>query len=375
MAARGRSSRARAACCLLLVLLQLSARLRPAGAGAAAPQRRRSFPWEVSRDEKLPWEGLHNDLDALLKVQARDNAVSVLVFNEGFALVTLNCLVSMIAFANLENIIVTAAGAGSLGRCTELRLPCYDSAHLIAAYGSKAAEGDATRNSPEWFQLVWVKTLIAHAIIKRDYNVLFTDADTVYLKDATSAYASILRRYDADGSFMFEEANQTREDGTPYLNRYLNSGNFFLMSNPRTKKMMAMWAIGYKFQSNSNGNQLWLNKLEALGYRLCHSREQCGRHRAAGWAAIKPHPNQYEGLGQMCTPHKLPGGVCGDRRLYVHAVCRAGHHLKKQAFEKLGLWFVHPDAAAPGGVRVELPPGLPLPCSGATWELGYPGTR
>lgn len=47
---------------------------------------------------------------------------------------------------------------------------------------------------------------------------------------------------------MFEEANQTREDGSPYLNRYLNSGNFFMLSNERTRKMMDMWTLGYKFQ-------------------------------------------------------------------------------------------------------------------------------
>jgi hypothetical protein len=32
----------------------------------------------------------------------------------------------------------------------------------------------------------------------------------VFLKPALPAYASILRRFDADGTFMFEEANQAR---------------------------------------------------------------------------------------------------------------------------------------------------------------------
>jgi len=125
--------------------------------------------------------------------------VSVLVFNEGFLAVTLNCLVSMIKFARLDNIIVTAAGASSLERCQQLRLPCYDAAHLIKSYGSQAAEADTKRNSPEWFQLVWIKTLVAHAIIKRDCDVLFADADTVFLKDANKAYTEFLDRYNAGG--------------------------------------------------------------------------------------------------------------------------------------------------------------------------------
>lgn len=102
--------------------------------------------------------------------------MSVLVFNEGFYAVTLNCLYSMIKFGRLNNIVVTAAGAGSLSRCRELKLPCYDAAHLIRDYGSQAAESDTERNSPEWFQLVWIKTLIAHSIIQKDYDVLFAGA-------------------------------------------------------------------------------------------------------------------------------------------------------------------------------------------------------
>jgi hypothetical protein len=183
-----------------------------------------ALPWELGpRVGPLPWEGLEDDLDGLLRVQARgerglvspragegrswgwrrrrrraagvhlpgtptpqhpspppsqarDGAVSLVVFNEGFYAVTLNCLVSMIRFGRLRNLVVTAAGRGSLMRCKRLRLPCYDGAHLLKEHGSRAAEGDAARNSPEWFQLVWTKTLIAHAAITRGYNVLFAGA-------------------------------------------------------------------------------------------------------------------------------------------------------------------------------------------------------
>lgn len=331
------------------------------------------LPWTVTDPAPLPWEGLQDDLDGLLKVQAIDNTVSILVFNEGFYAVTLNCLVSMIKFGRLQNIIITAAGKSSLTRCKQLRLPCYDAANLMKNYGSKAAEGDTERNSPEWFQLVWVKTLIAHNVIKKGYDIMFTDADTVFLKDATTLYKTFVDENRADGTFMYEEANQTREDGTPYLNRYLNSGNFFLKSNERTKKMMDMWAVGYRFQSHTNGNQLWLNKLERLGYKLCHNPGRCGNYTVQGWAAIKPHPNQYEGVGQMCTPDRFREGLCTDRRLYVHAVCRAGQHLKRKAFEKLGLWFVHVDPEDPVKIRLSLPEDDRLPCGGTTWALNYTG--
>lgn len=97
----------------------------------------------------------------------------MLVFNEGFYAVTLNCLVSMYKFGRLQNLVVAAAGAGSLRRCQQLRLPCFDANLLVKANGGDAGAGDATRGSPEWFQLVWVKTLIAQAAIQRGYHVFF----------------------------------------------------------------------------------------------------------------------------------------------------------------------------------------------------------
>jgi hypothetical protein len=124
-------------------------------------------------------------------------------------------------------------------------------------------------------------------------------------------------------------------------------------------------------QSGSNGNQLWLNKLERLAYKLCLRPERCAEHAAAGWAAVRPHPNQFEGVGQMCTPDKLREGVCSDRRLYVHAVCRAGQHLKREALERLGLWLVRVDPDDPGRVTVDAPPAGLLPCGGTTWAGNY----
>lgn len=89
-----------------------------------------------------------------------------------------------------------------------------------------------------------------------------------------------------------------------------------------------------------NGNQLWLNRLDKMGYKICHDRDSCELLREEGWAAIKPHPNQFGSDGPGCTPARLEGGPCGDRRLYVHAVCRQGHRRKAHALKQLGLWWV-----------------------------------
>ncbi len=45
------------------------------------------------------------------------------------------------------------------------------------------------------------------------------DADTVFLRDVTSAYNEFLDRYDADGTFMYEEINKTTDSGDIRLTR------------------------------------------------------------------------------------------------------------------------------------------------------------
>lgn len=40
----------------------------------------------------------------------------------------------------------------------------------------------------------------------------------------------------------------TRADNTSFTHRYLNSGNFLLRHNRRTRAMMDMWRAGYEFQ-------------------------------------------------------------------------------------------------------------------------------
>lgn len=54
------------------------------------PQYPQKFTQEVPR---LPWEGLQDNLPELLAVQGRDKEVALIVFNEGFSELALNCLV------------------------------------------------------------------------------------------------------------------------------------------------------------------------------------------------------------------------------------------------------------------------------------------
>lgn len=339
--------------------------------GRPAVEDSQLLPWEFKgREDRFRWEGLHNDLGALLKVQAKDNAVAVLIFNQGFAGLALNCIVSLVRFAKAHNYIVAAVGDGSVQHCEELRLPCYNAS---AAVESKATDGDAGRNTQDWYTLVWAKTLVTDAIFEMGYDVLFTDADVVFIKEAFPAYNRLLDRFDADGTFMQEARVEKKSNNTTSVNRYFNSGNFFLRNNFRTRHMMTEWMVGYFKHGDKNGNQLWLNWMKdypGQPYGICYTREECTALKNKGVAAMKPHPSQFDGRAQMCLPARF-NDICSDRRLYVHAVCKSGGHAKKTSFTKLGLWFVH-IFSLPDDIEVSVPSGSGLPCpSQKAWEDSY----
>jgi hypothetical protein len=149
--------------------------LSGAGAGAAHPApasaaptpqtprtapsaRPETAPREFhKRDGSFRWEGLHNDLPSLLKAQAINNAIALVVFNHGFAPIALNCIVSLVRFGKAHNYIVAAVGDASVAHCTELRLPCYNATRVVKHKDFKmehSTEGDAGRNTQEWFNLV-----------------------------------------------------------------------------------------------------------------------------------------------------------------------------------------------------------------------------
>ena len=44
------------------------------------------------------------------------------------------------------------------------------------------------------------------------------------------------------------QGNYSRADGAVISHRFLNSGNFLLKSNGRTRRMMDMWRAGFEFQ-------------------------------------------------------------------------------------------------------------------------------
>ncbi len=114
------------------------------------------MPWNLdNRPGELPWEGLQNDLPQLLAVQARDNTVTLVVFEATFSALALNSLVSLVRYGKVQNYLLAAVGEQSVEKCISLRLPCYNATGLLLAQSdSLSSDASIKRYSKDWIHMV-----------------------------------------------------------------------------------------------------------------------------------------------------------------------------------------------------------------------------
>jgi hypothetical protein len=144
----------------------------------------------------LPFQGLHNNLDGLLKVQARHveikeysasyEAVTLVFFNVQQTVLAQNCIYTLSKFAGKKsvtaerclgnndvhasvlpslahctlrlvkgaagvcNYVVVVWDEPSLAACTAMALPCYNATHLIPGGGTIGAEREARLHSRDY---------------------------------------------------------------------------------------------------------------------------------------------------------------------------------------------------------------------------------
>ena len=125
-----------------------------------------SLPWLLPPTSQLPYDGLHNDLTALLETQRTpDNWVSIFMFSAGVKWWTMNSIHSYIAYGKSTAYILASPDEASLEACLSLRLPCLNmSAAGIGSGGGGGTEGTegagsgahSWRSAP-YYTLVWAK--------------------------------------------------------------------------------------------------------------------------------------------------------------------------------------------------------------------------
>ena len=100
----------------------------------------------------------------------------------------------------------------------------------------------------------------------------------------------------------------------------------------------------------------------------CKSSSTCNP-RSPGSCAIAALPTIFH--GGNCHRTTLDGGLCSDRRLYVHSMCGTGRSWKEWSLRTLGLWFLEDSSGnkinASAGYHQEL-----MNCHGITaWSTVF----
>eukprot|EP00744_Colponema_vietnamica_P025198 GILI01036966.1.p1 GENE.GILI01036966.1~~GILI01036966.1.p1 ORF type:complete len:398 (-),score=76.26 GILI01036966.1:106-1173(-) len=138
-------------------------------------------PWLASPSTvpHFPYEGLHEDLPALLKVRADPQGVVMLMMFNKFWIDHLhNFIFSMVQRAKFDNYIVATMDSEALAACLQARLPCFD------AIGFAEFEEDLSvgAGGVGWVRKVteamsWIKPRLALAVLERGYHFIMSDLD------------------------------------------------------------------------------------------------------------------------------------------------------------------------------------------------------
>ncbi|RNF05875.1 hypothetical protein TraAM80_04254 [Trypanosoma rangeli] len=147
-----------------------------------------SAPWLINTSvvASFPYEGRHNDLDGLLKIQSDQSGfVTVVVFNIFWRDHLHNFVYSFTRKAKMRNLIVATTDDAALSLCLSFRLPCLN-AHIFAEPDNEEKTvGNATSRRRGFTRKVteefsWVKPRLAIAILRRGYTFMLADLDITW---------------------------------------------------------------------------------------------------------------------------------------------------------------------------------------------------
>ncbi|KAG1676388.1 hypothetical protein FOA52_001183 [Chlamydomonas sp. UWO 241] len=294
------------------------------------------MPWAAPADERLPWEGLHGDMDKLLEVMAGPveqlNVYADIAGPQGDAKLELrwitmltmtgalrrfaaNCIYSLVTYGRQPHYIVATFDDSSAAECARMRLPCADAKAFMPDH--QLVDGQHLFGSQAASAMWWAKQRLAHHLLGRNLTVHGTDIDVVYYRDVRKSYSRAFEMLRADAVFAAEEAPPD-EWSKPlsreaYIN-HMNAGVYALHPNQRTMDFFDRWLARGKREGN---DQIALNREIYRSYGLCYSHTQCRLTQLQGLMAVWKHPHFWQHTS--CIQGSLgEGGHCDKRRLYEY---------------------------------------------------------
>ncbi|GAX83276.1 hypothetical protein CEUSTIGMA_g10702.t1 [Chlamydomonas eustigma] len=284
-------------------------------------------------------ENTHN-LPGLASYAADGGIVVTSIFSRGYREIAANFMYSLVRFGQVHRVLMATFEESSLLECLSLGFICFDASGLLKE--SLSTNQDIQYGSAQYHKLMWTKPLVINALLQLNYNVLYSDLDTVWFKGAIRSMSTPALLYDADVVGM--------NDGNA---GYPNAGNMFLKANNRTRRLLDSWLKeGQKGSGQSDGHlredkhdQDGLRDIKQAAWDTCNSSDSCLKIRgdeATLIASVWLHP--WHG----CPWDNSGSNFCLDTKFaYLHIFCtNQGVPAKTKMAKELGLWFLHSDAAS-----------------------------
>ncbi|KAG1656769.1 hypothetical protein FOA52_009595 [Chlamydomonas sp. UWO 241] len=174
------------------------------------------MPWAAPVGERLPWEGLHGDLDKLLEVMAGPveqhqpasgdakmelRWITMLTMTGAVRRFAANCIYSLVTYGRQPHYLVATFDDSSAAECARMRLPCADAKVFMPDHQLVDGQHVAQAQAPLW----WAKQRLAYHLLGKNLTVHGTDIDVVYYRDVRKSYSRAIDLLQADAVFAAEE--------------------------------------------------------------------------------------------------------------------------------------------------------------------------
>ena len=304
-----------------------------------------SSPWLFPQSRTLfPYLGMHNDLDALLKIMAYHSKTITLVgFNWHWQSMIQNNIFTLVRFTRTFNYIVVTDDKLSLLVCIELNLSCYNaSSYMLNFKKNVSVAHESLFNDPYFLAVSWYLKPLYLNILRKGFTIMYSDADISYAgKNIWKAFELMTEQTRADLVFMKENP--------------INAGHYYAAPNDRVIAFFEEWIISQKLFPMYNEQQA-LQNLKGKIYMTCNSKESCSRVKTLSMnrssvyqrrdnnseskmAAVLTYPSSFTRFGSVCPPNRAIN-PCDQDVLYVHPICITGALAKINKLKQLGFWLM-----------------------------------
>ncbi|KAI3432373.1 hypothetical protein D9Q98_003930 [Chlorella vulgaris] len=308
-------------------------------------------PWLLPpRTKALSYAGMHQ-LDMLAEHRSMPignltKAITFLTFNAKFAVMTQNCIYSMVKFGGVRNYIVGTWDPDDLQACMDLNLPCADVTSFLPEPMDKAP-GAGLFRTHDYLVICWLRPAVLVHLLQQGYAVHSTDSDIVYLmKPVWASFLAYMEQGHADAAFQTEYP--------------VNGGNYVMLPTAASIAFATAWAaMAPAMIKEHRHDQDAFSLVDSAKWRLCSDSRSCHGERAgifqrnaSGTQMLirRFSPNHFNYWAHVCSltiANPFPKiDPCDWAVMFLHPVC-SPYEIKVNTLKHQGFWFVDDESCTP----------------------------